>query len=1124
MADSFISRNILGGVNQQPDTQKTYSQCRDAKNMYFSAVDGAGKRPPAEHVAQISASSTSDRYIFTMDRSDEQYIIVVGDGQINAYDKNGTSIPTLDSTNSTGVYAIQSPFSTYVGDSLATGSGRGDFSHQILADTAFLANKNVVVQETQGWTRPSWDVERQIGGVFVRQYGWGVDANIEYKTKGGAAVEVNYSVGDNALLSVFPYNGSGSPRTHAYLRCVFDTRVYGAKGFIEYYDSATTTWYDYLEYFGVPFCDTGMQVFADAASGITVSGGATNAQFRCYGGLISGGSTSSTTHDPDSGDPFEYDPITNVLTFIHHQYKPAPGAAKQMPASAIDTGLFLGRAPVANANVDASATVYDQPSASFSSLINTHYVADRMKRELNNSGFVASVEPPIKTAVSSFLVRANSVDIEKFTASDSASNTYVTAWSDSVEEVTDLPLIFKHGAFCRINGASGLAADAYYVRFACESWGRITDRDFDTFYDEVEREEFVLEAPTATGKQVTLEMDYYGDPAYLKVYRSTDGGLNFTLLNYGPEWSLPGTSPGQTVQINVSASAGHIIRVDRETDFADKFETGQWIEATKREEGKGQLVASTMPVIIKRSLKTADIAAKTGGSVGDVYFDCRIWTDNGLDTGVNQWSRRTVGDSNTNASPTFVGSTINDIFFWQGRLGFLSEAAIILSEVGQPQNFWRTTQLSAPSGDRIDISATEDQGRTLRYAVPLDERLLLFSPDSQVLVSNTGTTLSVESIVAPVVSKFEGLEKSPPTIIGRSVYFPYANSSFTGLRELVPLPDSVSIGDLNLTSAIPRYIPLGSDHRIVGSSTDDIIFVSSKAEPNALYIFKFLKDTRDQYQYTAWCKWELPSNVIDFKLLNRDLYMVVNYSNSTCLERIRLGPGITDPGVDFKFYLDRKFRYFDDDTGGWGSGVVTSNFTGGNTVFTFDSSKYKLHASVAMTAVTGLNGSDQGGEEVTSTVDYAANTITLVGGDYRTRQIYFGSKYTMEWKSAVIYPSQVSGSRSGAVSTFDRRSIIQSVNLDVHQTQTVNTLVQHKAGALYRKAFTSGPLEGATIGAYDDFITGGPLQSGQLKVPIHAVNGEFQFVITTDSPLPSNIASLSWQITQRPKHRIRGVS
>jgi len=1124
MADSYISRNILGGVNQQPDTQKSYSQCREAKNMYFSPVDGAGKRAPTEHVAQISATPLTDRYIFVMDRSDEQYIVVVGDGEINIYDKNGNTIPTLDSTNSTGNYAKQQPFLTYLGDQVATGSGRGDFAHQIIADTAFLVNKNVVVQETQGWTRPSWDVERQIGGVFVRQFGWGVDTTVTYKAKGNPAVECSYGVGDNNLLTVFPYEGAGGPVTHSYLRCVFDTRVYGASGNVEYYDSASNQWYDYLEHFRVPFCDYGGQVFADEAAQKHYgrNPGAALAQFSSGVGDLGGGV--ETGNNPDAGDPFEYDPITNTLTFIHQEYKTTPGAGgdKQLPASAIDTGLFLGRIPQPGLSA-LNVPYYDAPAASFASMINTHYVADRIKRKLDESGTVQYVEPVIKTPISSFLVRANSLDIEKFTASDSASNTYVTAWSDSVEEVTDLPLIFKHGAFCRINGASGLAADAYYVRFACESWARITDRDFDTFYDEVEREEFVLEGPTGTGKTVTLEMDYYGDTEYLTVSKSTDNGANFTDLVFNTEWSVSG-SDDQVLQILVSCDAGDIIRVDRETDFANKFEQGQWVEATKREEGKGQLVASTMPVIIKRSTKTADIAAKAGGAEGDVYFDCRIWTDNGLDTGKNQWARRTVGDADTNPTPSFVGNTINDIFFWQGRLGFLSQASVIMSETGRPENFWRTTQLSVPSADRIDISATEDQGRTLRYAVPLDERLLLFSPDSQVLLSNTGTTLSVESLIAPIVSKFEGLEKSPPTFIGRSVYFPYANSEYAGIRELVPLPDSVSIGDVNLTTAIPRYIPIGDDHRIVGSSTDDILFMSSKADPSSLYVFKFLKDSREQYMFTAWSKWTLPGDVIDFKLLNRDLYMLVNYATGTTLERIRIGPGITDPGVDFKFYLDRRFRFFDDDNGGWGSGVVSATWNGTNTLLTFDASKYKLDSAVETIVVTGPNGSDQGGDTLETVVDYNANTIVIVGENYTNRELYIGSKFIMEWQSAVIYPAQVSGSREGTVSSFNRRTIVQSVNLDIHRTQSVDTLIQQKAGSIYRKSFTAGPLEGVGGGEFDDFITGGPLQSGQLSVPIHAVNGEFLFTIYTDSVLPSNIASLSWQITQRPKHRIRGVS
>jgi hypothetical protein len=46
------------------------------------------------------------------------------------------------------------------------------------------------------------------------------------------------------------------------------------------------------------------------------------------------------------------------------------------------------------------------------------------------------------------------------------------------------------------------------------------------------------------------------------------------------------------------------------------------------------------------------------------------------------WSGRTKGDTLSSPDPSFVGRTLNDIFFHKNRLGFLSGENVVLSEIG----------------------------------------------------------------------------------------------------------------------------------------------------------------------------------------------------------------------------------------------------------------------------------------------------------------------------------------------------------------------------------------------------------------------------------------------------------
>ena len=94
--------NLLGGISQQPEDKRSPTQARDARNVYFSALEGA-KRWPTQHVDQFSALADPDSVLIAYDRqdtagADQQYFALVGKGQINVVDADGTSYPVRDTT------------------------------------------------------------------------------------------------------------------------------------------------------------------------------------------------------------------------------------------------------------------------------------------------------------------------------------------------------------------------------------------------------------------------------------------------------------------------------------------------------------------------------------------------------------------------------------------------------------------------------------------------------------------------------------------------------------------------------------------------------------------------------------------------------------------------------------------------------------------------------------------------------------------------------------------------------------------------------------------------------------------------------------------------------------------
>ena len=385
---------------------------------------------------------------------------------------------------------------------------------------------------------------------------------------------------------------------------------------------------------------------------------------------------------------------------------------------------------------------------------------------------------------------------------DSVGNTYITGWTDTVEEISDLPLVFRHGAICRVSNLTAETLDDYYVRFASEKWMRDTDQNYDNFYD---------------------------------------------------------------------------------STYTDHFGQGQWQETALPETGKGRLDAATMPHIIKRSQD--DGAGTYTGTPNSIFFDVRPY---------DEWVDKSAGDSESNPAPSFVGEKLTDVFFHQGRLGFVSNNNVILSETGELGSFWRTTVLSLPDSEPIDIAATEDQGAPLLSAVPIDERLMLFSTESQVVVASRTGVLSPATVQAPVASRHDGLRNADPVLIGRTVFMPYSNTNYIGVRELLPLGEVDAIGDVDVTQAIPRLIPRGGFTRVRGSDVDDLMLLFTDAEPKKLYAYKYIK-SGEEYRMAAWCIWETKGTIVDFTFVDRYLYLVVNYDVSaggptkTCLSVWRSG-------------------------------------------------------------------------------------------------------------------------------------------------------------------------------------------------------------------------------------------
>jgi hypothetical protein len=114
------------------------------------------------------------------------------------------------------------------------------------------------------------------------------------------------------------------------------------------------------------------------------------------------------------------------------------------------------------------------------------------------------------------------------------------------------------------------------------------------------------------------------------------------------------------------------------------------------------------------------------------HTDAPAWVEgNKYTSAIRGYAARQAGDDFTNPFPSFTDRTINDVFFFKNRLGFVTDNAVIFSEADEYFNFFRTTTQQLLDSAPIDVGLSHTKVAILQHAIPFQEKLMLFSKQSQ---------------------------------------------------------------------------------------------------------------------------------------------------------------------------------------------------------------------------------------------------------------------------------------------------------------------------------------------------------------------------------------------------------
>lgn len=492
---------------------------------------------------------------------------------------------------------------------------------------------------------------------------------------------------------------------------------------------------------------------------------------------------------------------------------------------------------------------------------------------------------------------------------------------------------------------------------------------------------------------------------------------------------------------------------------------GTWIEDV----GYGVKVsinATTMPLQLKPD---------------DTTFN--TWT---LDT--TSWSNRTAGDDDTNPAPTFVGSKINDIFFFKNRLGLLTDSSIVFSESDGYFNFWRTTVLSLLDSAPIDVGIAHTKVALLKHAVPFQEKLLIFSEGTQFVLRGQ-ELLTPKTVSITPATEYDADGNIRPIVLNNYVYFPFKRNSYAGLTEYYVDNDTNIFDAAEITAQVPTYIK-SNIVAMAGTSVENVIAVVNDQNRKEVFVYKFFWQNKEKIQ-SAWQKFTFSRDVVALGFIESNLYLVTNDTASTYLDVLPMENDLQDDN-GYTLLLDSRID----------GSTLTTSFSGGTTTisgFPYDPTGVEIYSKT--------------GHKYTFTRTSA--TEGTVSGDLSSTDFFAGIPYNMLYKfsdQTLKQPTE-RGGRSASDYTFQT---IRSGSLNYADTGHFVVEVTPRHRDTYTYAFNPDIL-GADL-TLNSFTP----QDGHFRFAVQCQPEDATIEVKSSSALPCKLLAAEFESMMIPRSRRYG--
>lgn len=440
----------------------------------------------------------------------------------------------------------------------------------------------------------------------------------------------------------------------------------------------------------------------------------------------------------------------------------------------------------------------------------------------------------------------------------------------------------------------------------------------------------------------------------------------------------------------------------------------------------------------------------------------------GWNFGPATWDARAVGTLVTNKWPSFVGGTIDDMFFYKDRLGFVSGENVVMSQAGSYFNFFRKSVAQLLDEERIDVTSNSALVNKIDFATLQESELILWGDQGQVAVSGS-PLLTPKTISEDPAGAYKTSRTVKPVQAGKFSYFTNERGGVTQVFEYFTVDAAKPRKEVTeLTESLPKYL----------SGTPELIGASPEA---AMIFVKLTGDSRifvcNRGRTPVWSTWNFFGTLRAFSVIDDALILSIERSGVIFVESISLSP------VPQTRHLDCVVP------------IATGTYATSKTTWTLPFSM-PIDATYPLVVVRQDTGA-----VIPTGVRTIGTTIVSVSGDYHAVPVFIGLAYPVTWELSTIFVTESAYDYARGETNYtamtDGVLQLRFIELNYGATGAFNVTVIPN---------TDAPAQTYTY----SFVGSTDASKGTYKVPVLGQNTKVSIIVGGTSHRPFAIQNYSW--------------